>query len=78
MNDGKKYAEGTPSEIFALGDKLSRIRLRITVCNENDKACCKRRVLQLVGQHMTEEELVNDYGHQTSTSKLCLFNRNTI
>ena len=22
MNDGKKFAEGTPSEIFALGDEL--------------------------------------------------------
>lgn len=76
MNDGKKYAEGTPSEIFALGDKLIEFGLELPFAMRMTKLFQSKGV-QLAGQHMTEEELVNDHGHQTSTSKLCLFNGDT-
>ena len=59
MNDGKKYAEGTPSEIFALGDQLVQFGLDLPFAMKMTKLLQAHGV-QLVGQHMTEEELVND------------------
>lgn len=59
MNDGKKYAEGTPSEIFALGDQLVDFGLDLPFATKMTKLLQAQGV-QLVGQHMTEEELVND------------------
>ncbi|MBD8027286.1 energy-coupling factor ABC transporter ATP-binding protein [Ureibacillus sp. Re31] len=59
MNDGKKYAEGTPSEIFALGDKLIEFGLELPFAMRMTKLFQLKGV-QLAGQHMTEEELVND------------------
>ncbi|RUL54785.1 MULTISPECIES: energy-coupling factor ABC transporter ATP-binding protein [Lysinibacillus] len=59
MNDGKKYAEGSPQEIFALGDKLVEFGLELPFAMRMTKLLQSKGV-QLVGQHMTEEELVND------------------
>ncbi|MEK4231110.1 energy-coupling factor ABC transporter ATP-binding protein [Solibacillus sp. FSL H8-0538] len=59
MNDGKKFSEGTPSEIFALGDKLVDFGLDLPFAMKMTKLLQMQGV-QLVGQHMTEEELVND------------------
>ncbi len=59
MNDGKKYAEGTPSEIFALGDKLVEFGLELPFAMRMTQLFQENGVL-LEGQHMTEEELVND------------------
>lgn len=59
MNDGKKFAEGTPSEIFALGDKLLEFGLDLPFAMKMTKLLQAEGV-QLVGQHMTEQELVND------------------
>ncbi|MEO4055235.1 energy-coupling factor ABC transporter ATP-binding protein [Solibacillus sp. CAU 1738] len=59
MNDGKKYAEGTPSEIFALGEELIAFGLDLPFAMKMTKLIQAQGV-QLVGQHMTEEELVND------------------
>ncbi|RKJ50470.1 ATP-binding cassette domain-containing protein, partial [Butyricicoccus sp. 1XD8-22] len=59
MNDGKKYAEGTPEEIFALGDKLIEFGLELPFAMRMTKLL-KSNGVELVGEHMTEEELVND------------------
>ncbi|MGE7911752.1 energy-coupling factor ABC transporter ATP-binding protein [Lysinibacillus xylanilyticus] len=59
MNDGKKFAEGTPAEIFAFGDKLVEFGLDLPFAMKLSKLLQKEGV-PLVGQHMTEEELVND------------------
>ncbi|MGE7676490.1 energy-coupling factor ABC transporter ATP-binding protein [Lysinibacillus sp. NPDC094403] len=59
MNDGKKFAEGTPTEIFALGDKLAEFGLDLPFAMKLSKLLQKEGV-PLMGQHMTEEELVND------------------
>ena len=59
MNDGKKFAHGTPAEIFALGDQLVELGLDLPFAMKMTKLLQAQGV-QLVGQHMTEEELVND------------------
>ncbi len=59
MNQGKKYAEGSPEEIFALGDKLVDLGLDLPFAMKMTKLL-KAQGVQLVGQHITEEELVND------------------
>jgi energy-coupling factor transport system ATP-binding protein len=59
MNDGKKYAEGTPSEIFALGDKLVEFGLELPFAMRMTKLF-QTVGIPLIGQHMTEDELVND------------------
>ena len=59
MNDGKKFAEGSPAEIFALGDKLVDLGLDLPFAMKLTKFLQLEGV-QLMGQHMTEEELVND------------------
>lgn len=59
MNDGKKFAEGTPAEIFALGDKLVELGLDLPFAMKLTRFL-EIEGVQLMGQHMTEEELVND------------------
>lgn len=59
MNEGKKYAEGTPEEIFSLGNKLEEFGLELPFAMRMTKLFQAKGV-QLIGQHMTEEELVND------------------
>ena len=59
MNQGRKYAEGKPEEIFALGDKLMELGLDLPFAMKMTKLLQAHGV-ELVGQHMTEEELVND------------------
>ena len=59
MNDGKKFAEGLPREIFALGDELIAFGLDLPFATKISKLL-KAEGVQLVGEHLTEEELVND------------------
>lgn len=59
MNEGKKFAEGTPTEIFALGDTLVELGLDLPFAMRLSRLLQDAGV-QLAGQHMTEEELVND------------------
>jgi energy-coupling factor transport system ATP-binding protein len=59
MNGGKKYAEGTPSEIFALGDQLIELGLDLPFAMKLTKLLQAESV-QLQGENMTEEQLVND------------------
>ena len=59
MNDGKKYAEGSPHEIFSLGDKLVEFGLELPFAMRMTNLL-KTNGVHLVGEHMTEEELVND------------------
>ena len=59
MNGGKKFAEGTPSEIFALGDQLVELGLDLPFAMKLAKIL-KAEGIQLQGEHMTEEQLVND------------------
>lgn len=59
MNEGKKFSEGTPAEIFSLGDKLVELGLDLPFAMRLTKLLQAEGV-PLVGQHMTEEELVND------------------
>ncbi|MEG0440536.1 MAG: energy-coupling factor ABC transporter ATP-binding protein, partial [Solibacillus sp.] len=59
MNDGKKFAEGTPTEIFARGNQLVELGLDLPFALKLSKLLQQEGV-QLLGQHMTEEELVND------------------
>lgn len=59
MNGGKKFAEGTPSEIFTLGDQLVELGLDLPFAMKLTKLL-QAEGLQLLGEHMTEEQLVND------------------
>ncbi|MGG0664622.1 energy-coupling factor ABC transporter ATP-binding protein [Viridibacillus arvi] len=59
MNGGKKFAEGTPSEIFAVGDQLVELGLDLPFAMKLTKLL-KQNGVKLLGEHMTEEELVND------------------
>ncbi|WP_397536558.1 energy-coupling factor ABC transporter ATP-binding protein [Rummeliibacillus pycnus] len=59
MNGGKKFAEGTPSEIFALGDRLVELGLDLPFAMKLTKLLQAEGV-QLLGEYMTEEQLVND------------------
>lgn len=59
MNEGKKYAQGTPSEIFALGEELVKFGLDLPFAMKMTNLLQAHDV-RLVGKHMTEEELVND------------------
>jgi len=59
MNDGKKYAEGSPQEVFSLGDKLVEFGLELPFAMRMTQLL-KTNGVKLVGEHMTEEELVND------------------
>lgn len=59
MNDGKKYAEGLPTEIFALGDELIKFGLDLPFATKMSKLL-KAEGVQLLGEYLTEDELVND------------------
>ncbi|OCS91938.1 energy-coupling factor ABC transporter ATP-binding protein [Caryophanon latum] len=59
MNGGKKFAEGTPTEIFTLGDELTALGLDLPFAMKVSRLLQQQGV-QLTGQHLTEEELVND------------------
>lgn len=59
MNDGKKFAEGLPREIFALGDELIAFGLDLPFATKISRLL-KAEGVQLLGEHLTEEELVND------------------
>lgn len=59
MNEGKVYSEGTPEEIFTLGDTLVQFGLELPFAMRMSKLLQEKGV-QLTGQHMTESELVND------------------
>lgn len=59
MNQGRKYAEGTPEEIFALGDKLIEFGLEMPFAMRMTRLLQAKGV-PLSGKNMTEEELVND------------------
>ena len=59
MNGGKMFAEGTPSEIFSLGDQLVELGLDLPFAMKLTKLL-KAAGVQLQGEHMTEEQLVND------------------
>lgn len=59
MNGGKKFAEGTPKEIFDLGDELVKLGLDLPFPIKMAKLLQAQGV-SLQGGYMTEEELVND------------------
>lgn len=59
MNQGKMLREGTPDEIFAYGDELEEIGLDLPFAMRMSKLV-ESNGLALTGEHMTEEELVND------------------
>lgn len=59
MNGGKKFATGTPNEIFALGDELIKLGLDLPFAMKLSRLLEVEGVA-LNGQNMTEEELVND------------------
>lgn len=59
MNGGKKFAEGTPKEIFDLGDELVKLGLDLPFPIKMAKLL-QAQGITLKGGYMTEEELVND------------------
>ncbi len=59
MNNGRKFAEGNPSEIFGLGDQLIKLGLDLPFSMKMARLLQKEGV-HLQGAHMSEEELVND------------------
>lgn len=59
MNNGKKFAEGLPREIFALGDELIEFGLDLPFATKISRLL-KAKGVHLLGEHLTEEELVND------------------
>ncbi|RSK25576.1 energy-coupling factor ABC transporter ATP-binding protein [Bacillus sp. HMF5848] len=59
MNKGKKFQEGTPSEIFELHDTLQAIGLDIPFPVKLSKAF-KDIGVPISSNHITEEDLVND------------------
>ncbi len=59
MNGGQKFAEGTPKEIFDLGDQLIELGLDLPFPIKMSKLLMAQGV-SLQGNAMSEEELVND------------------
>ena len=59
MNQGMKYAEGTPEEIFQRGQALVDVGLDLPFAM-NVSRLLKEQGIELVEEHMSEEELVND------------------
>ncbi|MFJ8067041.1 energy-coupling factor ABC transporter ATP-binding protein [Psychrobacillus sp. NPDC096426] len=59
MNQGNKYAEGTPEEIFQRGQALVDVGLDLPFAM-NVSRLLKKQGIELVAEHMSEEELVND------------------
>ncbi|MEK4138808.1 energy-coupling factor ABC transporter ATP-binding protein [Kurthia sp. FSL E2-0154] len=59
MNQGEKFAEGKPSEIFALGDQLITLGLDLPFAMKMAHLLMQEGV-SLEGTHMSERELVED------------------
>jgi len=59
MNGGKKFAEGTPDEIFKLDDQLVRIGLDLPFPLQLSKRL-KEAGIPIKDNHLTEEGLVNE------------------
>lgn len=59
MNGGMKFAEGQPSEIFALGDQLIELGLDLPFSMKMARLL-EQQGIKLNGSHMSEKELVND------------------
>lgn len=59
MNDGKKYSEGIPREIFYSGNKLTELGLDLPFSLKMMQLL-RQEGIELTGEQMTEEELVNE------------------
>jgi len=59
MNQGEKYAVGTPEEIFLRGQELVDLGLDLPFAM-NVSRLLRDQGVELVAEHMSEEELVND------------------
>jgi energy-coupling factor transport system ATP-binding protein len=59
MNDGRKYAEGTPAEIFSRGEELVELGLDLPFALKMSKLLINNGVV-LKDTHMSEQELVKD------------------
>lgn len=59
MNEGEKFAEGKPSEIFALGEQLIALGLDLPFSMKMAHLLMQEGV-SLEGTHMSERELVED------------------
>lgn len=59
MNEGRKYTEGTPAEVFARGDELVQLGLDLPFTMKMSQLLRDQGV-EVKGNHMSEEELVND------------------
>ena len=59
MNKGEMLRSGTPEEIFSHGDELESIGLDLPFAMKMS-ALIRDKGLDLNGEHMTEEELVNE------------------
>ena len=59
MNQGEKYAEGTPEEIFQRGQELVDLGLDLPFAM-NMSRLLREQGTAIVADHMSEEELVND------------------
>lgn len=59
MNQGQVYKEGKPEEVFELGEELVALGLDLPFAMKMSQHL-KTAGVQLVGQHIKEEELVND------------------
>ncbi|MFJ7935151.1 energy-coupling factor ABC transporter ATP-binding protein [Sporosarcina sp. NPDC096371] len=59
MNKGKVLTVGTPEQIFARGDELEAIGLDLPFAMKVS-GLLRKSGMQLNGEHMTEEELVNE------------------
>mgnify|MGYP003364995561 CR=1 FL=1 len=59
MNQGEKFAEGKPSEIFALGEQLITLGLDLPFAMKMAHLLMQEGV-SLEGTHMSERELVED------------------
>ncbi|MBO0587316.1 energy-coupling factor ABC transporter ATP-binding protein [Sporosarcina sp. E16_8] len=59
MNKGKVLTVGTPEQIFARGNQLEEIGLDLPFALRVS-SLLRENGMELVGEHMTEEELVNE------------------
>ena len=59
MNDGRKYVEGTPAEIFSRGEELVELGLDLPFALKMSKLLLTNGVV-LKDLHMSEQELVKD------------------
>jgi len=59
MNKGKVLTVGTPEQIFARGNELEEIGLDLPFALRVS-SLLRENGMELVGEHMTEEELVNE------------------